>query len=279
MTTFDPVATLGLPPDALVDRRVPKTLVMANSAPTASDKRRIQERIKELRWLAALKPHTIGVAEYRDEEREYLEIAVLKLVLRPGPTTSRSVKLHQGPSRRADRLVELVHRVVPYPVLLVTWRDREPEISMVHKRWSRGNPAKTVLDGDVIAARLGTACADPVTAAFRAALALVRQPRTTLYALYQGWLDTLHALRAANVTGVFSLPTLASEATARTDALREYQHLNERIAEVRSAANRETQLSRRVELNLELARLRSDRDAAQSIMFQPSQQRVNRAGS
>lgn len=43
----------------------------------------------------------VGIAEYRDAAREYLEIAVLKLVLRL--------------TVRANRLIELVHRAVPYP--------------------------------------------------------------------------------------------------------------------------------------------------------------------
>ena len=65
--------------ETLVDRRVPKSLLIENGAPTAADRRRIREGIEELRWVASLKPTTIGVAEYRDETREYLEISVLKL--------------------------------------------------------------------------------------------------------------------------------------------------------------------------------------------------------
>ena len=100
MATFDPLAALGLPDEALVDKRVPKSLLIDNGAPTAADRRRIREGIEELRWVAALKPTTIGVAEFRDGTREYLEIAVLNLILRSGA--------------HAARLAELVHRAVPY---------------------------------------------------------------------------------------------------------------------------------------------------------------------
>ena len=66
---------LALPPEARVDQRVPKRLLVENGAPIAADKRQINEGIEELLWLAALKPTTIGVPEYRDDVREYLEIA------------------------------------------------------------------------------------------------------------------------------------------------------------------------------------------------------------
>ena len=76
------IAALDLPASSRVDQRVPKKLLLENGAPTAADKRHINDGIEELLWLAALKPTTIGVPEYRDDVREYLEIAVLRLTLR-----------------------------------------------------------------------------------------------------------------------------------------------------------------------------------------------------
>ena len=57
---------LDLPAAARVARRVPKTLLTEHGTPTAADKRRIAGGIEQLVWLAALKPTTAGVAEYRD---------------------------------------------------------------------------------------------------------------------------------------------------------------------------------------------------------------------
>src|SRR5207244_694238 len=74
-------------------------------ARAADDKRRINDGLEEVHWLAALKPTTIGVPEFRDSARDYLEIAVLSAVLRVGA--------------QAARLAELIHRAVPYPVLLI----------------------------------------------------------------------------------------------------------------------------------------------------------------
>ncbi len=250
MKPFDPIAALALPAGALVDRRVPKTLLIENGAPTAADKRRIREGVEEIRWLAALKPTTVGIAEHRDAAREYLEIAVLKL-------TFRSVT-------RSERLTELVHRAVPYPVLLIAWQGDAPELSLAHKRWSQGEAGKTVLDGDVVTARLGDDCTDELAAAFCDALAMSRQPRTTLYALYQSWIDSVQALRAASVTGRFLIPTSAMEATDRTAALEEYAGLESRISELTAAARKEKQIARQADMNLELKRLRTNRDAVRA---------------
>ena len=250
MATFDPVAALALPEKALVDKRVPKSLLIDNGAPTAADRRRIREGIEELRWAAALKPTTIGVAEYRDETREYIEIAVLNLILRSGAD--------------AGRLAELVHRAVPYPVLLVATNGNTPDISLAHKRWSQAESGKTVIDGEVITSGDLDGCSDESTTAFRRSLALDRQRRATLHDLYQGWIDKVEALNAARVTGEFTIPISSTDAAERSAALRDYWQLETRIAELRAAAEQEKQIARKVEINLELARLRANRDSARA---------------
>ena len=248
MSEFDLMTALALPGSALVDRRVPKSMLVENGATTPGDKRRIRDGIEEIRWLAVLKPTTIGVAEYRDEVREYLEIAILQVTLRGGA--------------RAQRILELVHRAVPYPVFLIAWKGETPDISLAHKRWSLGEAGKTVVDGDVIAAELGDNVPFELSAAFCDSLSLSHQPRTTLYVLYQGWIDRLQALRAASVTGDFLVPTSPVVAADRSMALQEYLRLDAQIKDLRAAAGKEKQLPRQVDLNLKLKRLRADRDAA-----------------
>ena len=252
MTPFDPVAALALPDEARVDRRVPKTMLVENGAPTAADKRRIRDDVVELWWLAALKPATVGVAAYRDDVREVVEIAVLQLTLRAGV--------------RGARLTELVHRAVPYPVLLVARQGDAAELSLAHKRWSQAEAGKTVLDGDVVTAALDPGCGvqDQITAAFCESLAITRRPRASLHALYQGWLDAVQALHAARITGVFSLPASAGEAADRAAALHAYRRMESRIGELHAAGARERQMARLAEINLELRRLRADRDAARA---------------
>ncbi len=250
MTSFDPFEALAPPSNALIDRRVPKTLLIENGVFAAGDRRRIREGIEELRWLAALKPATVGIAEYRDEKREYLEIAVLKLDLRA--------------TARGERIVELVHRAVPYPVLLIVRREGTPELSLAHKRRSLGEAGRIVIDGEIVVAGVCGDCSSELLAAFRDELALARQPRSTLLELYRGWIDTVQAFRAAAVTGEFRLPQTTAAAADREAALRDYRWLDNRITGIQSAASKETQMSRRAEMNVELVRLRADRDAARA---------------
>jgi len=238
------IAALNLPPEARVDRRVPKTLLVENGAPTVADKRRINEGIEELLWLASLKPTTIGVPEYRDDVREYLEIAVLALTLRPEAKT--------------DRLVKLIHRAIPYPVVLVAGQDNRVTLSFAHKRWSQGEGAKMVLDDAILLCDLTDHSS---TAVLLDSLALSQQPRVNLLDLYQGWITCLEAFQAAQVTGSFVLPTSGEAALARRTALADHDRLTSRIDALRAQATREPQINRRVELNLKIKRLEAERVA------------------
>jgi hypothetical protein len=243
------IAALDLPAGSRVDQRVPKKLLLEHGAPTASDRRHINEGIEELLWLAALKPTTIGVPEFRDETHEYLEIAVLRLTLRP--------------EAKAARLLELVHRAVPYPLLLLAESGSAAGISVAHKRWAQNEAGKTVLDGDPVAAEWEAGGRAPgYWTAFRDALALGRQPRSTLHTLYQGWADTLLAFKAAQVTGSYRPVDNPEQAATRHEALKECARLDAEIAGLRAAATKERQIARKVELNLELKRVESRLAAA-----------------
>lgn len=250
MSTADILNALDLPIGSRVDQRIPKSLLVDNGAPTSADKRLINEGVERLQWHAAIKPTTGGVPEYRDEARHYVEIAVLELILRLGA--------------KVDRLVELTHRAVPYPVVLVTDSAGTTSLSMVHKRWSQGEADRVVLDGDLVTAQPYLTEDMATTAAFLDAMAIGRQPQASLHALYQGWIDTVLALQAAARTGTFQVASSDELASARRDALRECATIEADMSSLRAAAAKTKQVARRAEINLELQRLKSRRAAAQA---------------
>ncbi|MGA2765098.1 MAG: DUF4391 domain-containing protein [Spirochaetia bacterium] len=240
MNASDVVEALELPERSNVDRRVPKKLLLENGAPTSADKRFINDGVEELIWVAALKPTTIGVLEFREDVREYLEIAVLHLMLRP--------------HAKSARLAELIHRAVPYPVLLLS-DGEHTELSLAHKRWSLNERSKVVLDDEIIGIEWNEAKDGAHRAAFCNALRIGRQPHGSLYELYQGWMDAIQALEAARLSRTFLIPASTEYAIMRRAALKECAFLDSEIARLRAAAVREKQIARQVELNLELKRV------------------------
>ena len=231
---------------------MPKKLLLEQGAPTAADKRQIQDGIDELTWVGALKPNTIGVPAFRDEVREYLEIAVLTAMLRS--------------AAKATRLTELIHRAIPYPIVLVTAQGDGVNLSLAHKRWSQGKTGAVVIE-DV--RRIALFRPDSLALneeVFLASLALSKLPTHDLYALYQGWLDRVIAFEAAAITSEFAVPDTAESAAAQREALTTHARLQREIAMLRAQAQREKQVNHRVELNLAIKRLESELAATRKAL-------------
>ena len=239
------IAALALPPGALVDQRVPRKLLIEQGTPAVGDKRQVNEGLDELLWHAALKPTNIGVPVFTDSTREYLEIAVLVAALRP--------------LAKRDRLVELIHRAIPYPVVLITRQGDSATVSVAHKRWSQGEAGKVVLDGAVVTTEpLHPGRPLQANTTFLAGLSVTAQPSAHLYALYHGWLARVTALLAAGITGrVDGVAEPIGGFEARRVALAEHGRLSGELAGLRATAAKEKQFNRRVELNLAVRRLES----------------------
>ena len=263
------ISALCLPAEATVGQRVPKKMLAENltsrGTATSADRKLLQEQIDEVTWVAALKPTNAGIPVYQDEVRSYLELAVLNVRLRAAS------QLDPNPAKvssSVSRLAELVHRAIPYPVLLVLDDGTRIYLSLVHIRWAQKEADKAVLDGDLIQGVFvhnGSPAASVMDAdtvnAFINAMDLSKQPRTDLLTLYQGWIDTLSAWQAAAVTGRFECVS-PQQATARRAALRRCHELDAQISSLRAAASKEKQMARQVAVNLEIKALMAERQQA-----------------
>lgn len=249
---FAIVDALGLPPEARLDARVPKKLLIEQGAPTNADKRVIQDGIDELQWLAACKPNTIGVPAFTDETRDYLEIAVVACAFRP--------------ASKLSRLIELIHRAIPYPVLLVTSEAAGVSFSVGHKRHARNEAGKVVIERVVTCSINQPDRLDAQEQAFLKSLALALQPRRDLFILYESWLSRIEALNAARLIGSFSAIDDANFIERRRVALEAHANLTREIAGLRTKAAHEKQLGRRVDLNLEIKRRQIELEQQIAIM-------------
>ena len=263
------ISALRLPTEASVGQRVPKKMLADNltsrGTATSADRKLLQEQIDEVTWVAALKPTNAGIPVYQDEVRSYLELAVLNVRLRAVS------QLDPNPAKVSPsvaRLAELVHRAIPYPVLLILDDGARIYLSLVHIRWAQKEADKAVLDGDLIQGvfvRNGSATASMMDTstvnAFINAVDLSKQPRSDLFVLYQGWMDTLSAWQAAAVTGRFECVS-PQQATARRAALHRCHELDAKISSLRAAASKEKQMARQVAVNLEIKALLAERQQA-----------------
>ena len=109
MTLEALILALALPTSCRVDKRVPKKMLIENGAPTTADMRMLNDAIAEIQWIAALKPNTVGVPDYRADEREYLELTVLSIATRGSIPNCRAVADDVASGRRSAQGSQAVY--------------------------------------------------------------------------------------------------------------------------------------------------------------------------
>ncbi|HPH66681.1 MAG TPA: DUF4391 domain-containing protein [Kofleriaceae bacterium] len=241
----DAILAMGIPASARVERRIPKTMLLEKAPATATDRRAINDRVEELTWLATLRPDNVGIHAYIEGDRDYREIAVLQLAVRPGKRAKASTSSKAG----RNRLYELVHRAIPYPVVLWSTEadaaaNAQPLLTLAHKRLTQSA-------GTIVLDELHTSACDAATprAEFIASLEIARRPYATLRDLYQGWIDCITALHVSTITTMYSAPSRAAFAEAQRQQLQQHANTVRELARLRAVANRESQINKRVELN------------------------------
>lgn len=244
LVAADVLTALHLPATALTNQRVPKKLLLEHGTQAPADKRLIETHVGELWWHASLKPHTVGIPDFHDETRTYPELAVLTLELRG--TAADSAK--------ATRLTELVHRAIPYPLLLLTHTSGQPLLSasVAHKRHSQISHEDIVLADSLVTTHLNLGSAGNTHDAPYLQTLDITQPTRDLYTLYDIWLGAALAHVTAPITGEFRSP---ADPQAHRDILRQHAELEREIVSLRAVAKKERSLARRAELNLKVQAL------------------------
>lgn len=246
------VDALGLPANTRVDIRVPKRMLIEQGAPTSTDKRVIQDGVDDLVWFAACKPGTIGVQSFSDDVREYIEIAVIGCAFRA--------------RAKSNRLIELIHRAIPYPVILITADDRGIVVSMAHKRRAQNEAAKVVVDRNAATRLTDPTKPTPNEQAFLDSLDLSKQSQRDLYALYDGWLARVESMNAANLIGSFSVAMDENQIARRRAAIEDYERLDKENTLLRSQAAKAKQISQRVDLNQKIKAIEHAMEQAKQAM-------------
>lgn len=232
---------MALPAACKLDARVPKKTLVGNADLTPADKRAISGDIEAIVWRFALKPGTILIRPYVDDEREYLEVNVLEMTLR-----SR---------RRTRRIAEVSQRAIPYPVLLVLKNEADVALSAAHKRFSRAEKGAIVAEDILLADWMDLTAPSEAQRRFLESLDSSTLPSTDLLAFYTGVFERLVALAAARLSGEYRLGGTPDGGQDRRKRLTECEALESEILERRVAIKTESQFHRKVELNTEIKQL------------------------
>lgn len=233
--------SMGIPDSCQLGKRLYKKLFYDNAKLDTTDKKAFREDIDTITWLYTLKPSTIPIQPYEDEEREYREVALLHVNLRT--------------RNRTARIAKTVHRAIPYPLLIVLAHKTARSISTAHKRFSHAEEGAIVAEDFLISEWIDLSELAPVQREFMSSLAIADLPHTNFFSFYRAIVDRLIALDCAHLNGEYRVESELGKCFERRKLLDACHELESRIRELRSTIRKETQFNRQVELNTKIKRL------------------------
>lgn len=235
------VTALQLPDSCRLEKRVFKKLFLENAKLTPPDRRAFSNDVEEVMWTHTLKLSTIAIMPYVDDEREYDEIAVLEVTLKA--------------PKNASRIAEVVHRAIPYPLVLVIRYEALELLSLAPKRFSRSEKGATVAEDFLTTGWMDTDALSPVEEDFVRSIALACLPQANYHSLYSALIDRVVALRSACRTGEYHVGSDRARLAEQRRLLAEADDLEGQVNECRVALKKETQFNRKVELNAQIKQL------------------------
>jgi len=228
---------LNIPDACLLDKPVFKKMFQDHVDLDATDKKTLSEDVDKIRWLYTLKPDTINIAPFQDDEREYLEIAILSVSL------SRNT--------RSKRIATFMHKAIPYPLVLLFSHEDQICVSVAEKRINQADKSKLVIVDRWMTDWFTPSTPNAAQNAFMDAVALQKLPATNFFALYEALQSRVIELNTAKHTGFFeAAPVWVAKEQGVT--LKKIESLNREIAELRAILKKEKQMSRKITLNTKI---------------------------
>jgi len=234
------IGMLNLPQECYVGKRVYKKLFYDNAKLSYSDKKAFQEHLDYITWLYALKQDNIGIKGYADQEREYLETSVLLAKLKE--------------SKSADRLINLIHRSIPYPLLLVCSFQESVMLSIAPKRFNLSEKGTIVADEVLNSGWINLSAISPNEKAFINSLAIDFRKYLNFLELYQAWEASFLAQACSKHSGKMKIEYYHN--VERKELLDKCLYLKSEINSLRSSIKKETQMNKKVELNTRISELK-----------------------
>jgi hypothetical protein len=221
----------GLPAACEIDKPVYKKMFYDNADLSKADKALFTDVIDRVTWKYCMKPENIPIKPYLDDVRDYPETEVLEVAL--------------SSEKGLRRIAEIIMRAIPYPMLLIFRLDEKAQVWAAHQRLNLTDSEKVTLEDFVFTDWL------PEASPLWAALDARKQRFTNFYDFYADWVDAISVFNAQ--TKLHAEGMLTGEEARRLVA--EHDQREAQLAALRAELKKETQFSRKVEINMEIKRL------------------------
>lgn len=230
---MDKYSFLNIPNSCFIGSTIYKKLFYENANLSTTDKTLFTDTIDKINWVYCLKPETINISDFKDEERDYPEIEVIEVILRK--------------NNKINRIAEIIMRTIPYPMLLIFKLEDKLQFYVAHQRINQNDKSKNRLEEIITTEWLEN------DSSLFAKLNIKTMRFINLYSLYSDIVDIISLYKVSNIIGE-NAPISGAE--ART-LFTQIEEIDKQINGLRAKLKKESQFNRKIELNIEIKKLRN----------------------
>ena len=224
---------MAIPEQCLLNKPLFKKLFHEHADLDITDKKALKDDVDKIRWIYTLKPATVHIAAYRDDAREYDEVAIIQIDL--------------SSAHRAQRIASFMNKAIPYPIVLIFNLADTIAVSVSDKRINQSDKSKWVVEDAWMTEWINPEDPNEAQQKWMQDMAMQRLSFVNFYAFYTDIKNRVIALNTAQKSGSYAL-TSGDETLNRAKALRELEQLEQEKTKLQNMLTKEKQMGRQVEM-------------------------------
>ena len=247
--------TFHFPDRCILNKRLTKVFFTKNFDLTSSEKKVLNTSITKMEWLASIKPANSNIPIHKDTE--YLFEEVQLMICRVSVELEKVVKT----------IVGLFQKHIPYQIVLIIENETQWVMSTCDKRINQNDGSKRTLENHFTTSPIEKSTENNTNHAFVETLSFSQLNKTNLKTVYESFTESIIQLKSSTLTGVFS-----KERKKRSKQDLEYllkvESIQTELISLKSQLKKETQLNKRVSLNMEIQQRKQDIENIKHTLIQ-----------
>lgn len=241
---------LKVPNECIEDTVIAKNVIADEGNLKTKDKNIFKDYIRQIKWCYNFSDRNVRIPKYKDEKRDYDEVQLFNIILKDEnfskiPGVNKYSKQYFKEDKKIERVVDILFRFVPYPIIIVVQYKKEIKFFATHISNHLVDSSKITLDKIFTTNWINTENMDNFEIKFIEDIQYENQDLTNIYTFYKGYADSI-----IKYNGVI---TAGHEVKLSSDEIQEINsiidNLNKEVQNLRKKLKKETQPNKIVKIN------------------------------
>ena len=243
------------PDRCLLNKRLTKVFFTKNFDLTSTEKKVLNSHVTKMEWLASIKPSNSNISKHEDNQYLFEEVQLM--------TCSISEDLQKV----VKTVVGLFQKYIPYQIVLIIENETQWVMSTCDKKINQNDKSKRTIENYFTTSSIEKSTENKMNHVFVETLSFSQLNKTNLKSVYESFTDSIIQLKSATLTGSFSKER-KKRSKQDLEYLMKVESIQIELNSLKSQLKKETQINKRVSLNMEIQQKKQDIENLKQTLIQ-----------